>query len=375
MDSLTIHSVELVSDGRRQSDSWVRVEYGLIAAIGHGDSWRSLRSAELIDGTGRVLVPGFVDIHCHGGSGLLGDPATALAVHRSHGTTRSLVSLVSAPVSQLEQELARVATLCRDDETVIGAHLEGPFLAHTRRGAHDHNALIPPSLATLDRFIEAAQGRLRMVTLAPELDGAIGLIELLVTSGIVAAIGHSEASYDQAMRAFDAGASVLTHAFNGMPRLDPREPGALGAAMKSSHVVVEVIADGVHVHPAVLTLASKAFHGRLALVTDAMSATGQGDGQYTLGSMQVEVVNGAAWLADGSSLAGSTLTTDAALRYAVREVGMSLNDVVDALTRTPATAIGLSKYGLAQGNLADLVLLDGNLTVDAVWAAGIRSRT
>jgi N-acetylglucosamine-6-phosphate deacetylase len=214
------------------------------------------------------------------------------------------------------------------------------------------------------------------VTLAPEMPGGMDALRQFVDASVVVAVGHCAADYDAAIAAFDAGASILTHAFNAMPGIHHRAPGPVAAAMDCHGVTLEVINDGVHVHPAVVRLAFEGAAGRIALITDAMAATGSADGQYQLGTLRVTVTDGVARLADGGSIAGSTLTLDTALRLAVTSVGLPVEVAVQALTETPARAIGRERDlgALAPGFAADAVLLDADFTVQGVWAAGSRLR-
>ncbi|MEO5921525.1 MAG: N-acetylglucosamine-6-phosphate deacetylase [Pseudolysinimonas sp.] len=378
--TLVIHSAELVSGGAVVSDGWIAVSGDVIAAVGSGDGWRASAGVEteVIDAEGRWLTPGFIDIHCHGGGGAAFDDGAAgigvaLALHRAHGTTRSVVSLVTAPLADLEARLRVVAALTADDPRVLGSHLEGPFLDVGHKGAHPAGLLVAPTPDAIDRLLDAASGTLRQVTIAPEVDGGLAAIAQLTAAGVAVAVGHTSATYDQARAAFDAGASILTHAFNGMPPLLHREPGPVGAAIAAG-ATLELINDGVHVHPEVARILFAAAPGRIALITDAMEAAGVGDGHYGLGGSTVTVLDGVARLDDGGSIAGSTLTLDAALRRAVTDVGLSVADAVAAVTSVPAAAIGRGgDLGtLAPGNAADAVLLDADLGIHAVWAAGAR---
>jgi N-acetylglucosamine-6-phosphate deacetylase len=289
-----------------------------------------------------------------------------------------VLSLVANPVGALEESLAAIADLAEQDPLVLGAHLEGPFLAPSRKGAHNPDFLVAPSAAVVERLMTAADGALRQVTLAPELPGALDAIPVLATAGVVVAVGHTEADEALARAAFDRGARLLTHAFNAMPGIGHREPGPVVAAIRDGRVTAELVLDGVHVHPDVARLLLEAAPGRVALITDAMAAAGAADGRYRLGSLDVAVTDGVARLRqpDGSpgSIAGSTLTLDHALRAATELCGMSLRDAVAALTWVPARALGLDgRLGrLAHGYAADAVLLSAALEVRAVWGAGRR---
>jgi N-acetylglucosamine-6-phosphate deacetylase len=337
-----------------------------------------------VDLTGRLVVPGFVDIHNHGGGGAgfqSGDPeavATAAAFHRSHGTTTLLASLISAPLDALVDALAALAPLVAS-RIVAGVHLEGPFLSSARCGAHPPGDLRPPRAEDLDRLLANGSQVVRMMTLAPELDGGIDAVRRLVAAGVVAAVGHTDADHARVRAAVDAGATVATHLCNGMPPIHHRAPGPVVACLEDQRVAVELIADGVHLDDRMLRyLATTAGAGRAVLITDAIAATGVGDGEYRLGSQRIIVRGTEARLdarapGDGhpAPLAGSVLTLDAALARAVG-VGIPLVDALAAVTTTPARAVGLdSEAGtLAVGRRADLVALDDDLAVRGVLAAG-----
>ncbi|GAA1780916.1 N-acetylglucosamine-6-phosphate deacetylase [Leucobacter iarius] len=381
MGSTVIHSAELV-DGVRTPDSWIRFENGRVAARGTGGSWRDQACAtdEVVDAGGRILTPGFIDLHGHGAGTRAFDEAAddpsaiaeALAVHRAHGTTRAVLSLVTAPVDALAERLRAIRVAAADEPMILGAHLEGPFLDHDFRGAHDPALLRSADAAAIDALLEAGDGMLRQVTIAPEHEGAGEAIDALVAAGVRAAVGHTSADFDTALRAFDRGASILTHAFNGMRGIHHRAPGPVTAAMRSPHVTLEVINDGVHVHPDVVALAFHGAPGRVAMITDAMAAAGAPDGAYLLGSLAVEVIDGVARLTESGTIAGSTLTLDAALRQAVGACGLPLETAVSALTRVPAAVLGLgAELGrLDPGYAADAVLLDADLAVARSWIAG-----
>ncbi len=374
-----IHSARLVTSGHVARNGWVLFAGDRIAAVGDGDGFPD--SDTVIDAGGGWLTPGFIDIHGHGGGGAGFDSdadaiRTALALHRSHGTTRSVLSLVTASPPDLERQLGVVAAAAGADPLILGSHLEGPFLDKAHRGAHDPALLRSADRGSIDRLLDAASGTLVQVTLAPELPGGMDALRQLVDASVVVAVGHCAADYDVARSAFDAGASILTHAFNAMPGIHHRSPGPVAAAMDSSGVTLEVINDGVHVHPAVVRLAFEGAPGRIALITDAMAAAGAADGQYMLGTLQVAVTDGVARLSDSGSIAGSTLTLDTALRLAVTSVGLPVETAVQALTQTPARAIGRDRDlgQLAAGFAADAVLLDADFAVRGVWGAGTRLR-
>lgn len=357
-------------------DAWVRFAGGVVESTGTGPP---PPADEVVRLDGAWLAPGFVELHVHGGGGHTADDGVdairgLLALHRAHGTTRSLVSLVANPLDRLADGLAAVAEVAAHEPGLLGAHLEGPFLAPSRCGAHAPEHLRAPDAAAVDRLLDAGRGVLRQVTLAPELPGTLDAVRALTAAGVVVAVGHTEADLALTTEAFDAGASLLTHAYNAMPGLHHRAPGPIGAALADPRVTLELVLDGRHVHPAAARVLLAAAPGRVALVTDAMAAAGAGDGGYRLGGLDVQVTGGVAVLAGTGTLAGSTLTLDAALRTAVVDLGLDPAAAVAAVTATPARALGLGdRFGrLAPGMAADAVVLDRDWRVRAVWADGRR---
>lgn len=381
--ALVVHSATKVDADGVQRDFWLAVADGVIVGTGHGDDWRHHSGpATVVDAAGGRLVPGFIDLHGHGGAGFayghqVDETEAALRLHRRHGTTRAVLSLVTGPVEQLCAGLDRIASIAASDPLVLGSHLEGPFLAAGHRGAHDPAFLrAPDDPAIITDLISAARGTLRQITLAPELPGALDAIEQFREAGVVVAVGHTDATLAQTRAAFDRGATLLTHAFNGMPGIGHRAPGPVLAALDDERVTLELIADGFHVHPDVVRMAMTLAPHRVALITDAMAAAGAGDGVYDLGSLSVTVTNGHAWLSDGSSIAGSTLTQDRALHVAIEDARIDEVPAVEALTLAPARALGRDgDLGrLTPGRAADLVLLNDDLDVERVWAAGAELR-
>jgi N-acetylglucosamine-6-phosphate deacetylase len=357
-------------------DAWVHVAGGAIVEVAEH---RPAADVPVVDLDGAWLLPGYVDIHVHGGGGHSVTSSqeameAAVAYHRTRGTTSTLVSLVTAPVDELVTQAGWAAALARRGPTpsgcVLGSHLEGPFLSPRRRGAQNAAHMIEPDPQILDRLIAAGEGELRMMTFAPELGGALALIPRLREHGIVAAIGHSDATYEQARAAIEAGAQHATHLFNGMGPLHHRTPGLVGAALEAG-IPCELINDGRHVHPAVITLVCRLIDCPV-LITDAINATGVGDGTFDLGGLAVHVQDGEARLASTRSLAGSTLTMDEALRRAVRESGLPIEKAAAAAATNPARVLGLDDRlgSIAPGRRADLVVLDDDLTVRRVMAAG-----
>lgn len=371
--SALVHSVRLVDDNRLTDDAWVLFEGGRVVARGSGPGLPE--ADEQFDGDGGCLAPGFIDIHGHGGAGRSYDDGpdairAARALHLAHGTTRAVVSIVTAPLDDLAARAAMVADLAEQDDTILGSHLEGPFLDPAHKGAHDGSLLRSPDAASVALLLEAGRGTIRQVTIAPELPGALDAIARLADAGVVAAVGHTDADAATARRAFDAGATVLTHAFNAMRGIHHRAPGPVVAGLRDPRVTLELVADGVHVDLDLVATAFAAAGDRIALVTDAMAAAGGADGRYELGGLSVAVTDGVARLVDGGAIAGSTLTQDEALRRVVA-AGVDLPVAVTALTATPARAVGRADLGhLHVGSTADAVLLDQELRVRRVWVAG-----
>ncbi|MFF0863236.1 N-acetylglucosamine-6-phosphate deacetylase [Nonomuraea sp. NPDC003560] len=370
--SLTLADARIVTP-EGVHEGWLTIEDGRITHVGHG----SAPSPGLSLG-GRHVVPGFVDIHNHGGAGgsfPTGDQdkaRDAVALHRRHGTTTMMASLVTDTLDELSRAAASLAELC-EEGLLAGIHFEGPYIAKARCGAHNPALLREPSPQELSGLVKAARGHARMVTVAAELPGGLDTIRTAVGEGLIAALGHSDADYDQAIAAIEAGATVATHLYNAMPQLGHRAPGPIAALLEDERVTVELVNDGVHVHAAMLRLAYEvAGPGRTVLITDAMAATGLGDGDYVLGPMRVRVTDGVARLVEGGSIAGSTLTMDAAFRRGVRELGMSLPDAVQVASLTPAQVLGLAEEigSIAVGKAADLVVLSGELEVDGVMKNG-----
>jgi len=371
-----VRAAHVVDAAGSTADGWVLVVGDTIHAVGSGPEAPAGSSVDqVVDLGDAVLAPGFIDLHGHGGGGSAYEDdsfAAALAVHRAHGTTRSVLSLVANPVTALVSSLARVRAVMADDPLVLGVHLEGPFLSPHNKGAHNASYLIDPAPRPVADLLEAGDGVVRQVTIAPELPGAVDATRSFVSAGVAVAVGHTVGTDDQARAAFDAGATLLTHAFNAMPGIHHRAPGPIAAAVADDRVTLELILDGVHVHPSVASLLFRAAPGRVALITDAMGAAGAADGPYTLGSLDVTVTDGVAHVAGTDTIAGSTLTQDVALRNAVTRAGLALPEAVAALTSVPAAALGLGdRLGrLAPGFAADLVALSPSLEVRRVWGAG-----
>ncbi|WEO96717.1 N-acetylglucosamine-6-phosphate deacetylase [Streptomyces sp. FXJ1.172] len=368
--SLVLTGARVVLPGAVVDDGRVCVEGTRIVAA-------AAESAEVVDLTGHWLVPGFVDIHNHGGggasfSGSAEEILRAVRTHRAHGTTTLVASTVTDEMDLLVRQAGLLSELVEQGE-IAGIHFEGPFISPCRKGAHSEELLRDPDPAEVRKLIDAARGKAKMVTLATELPGGVDSVRLLAEHGVIAAIGHTDATYEQTVEAIDAGATVATHLFNAMPALGHRTPGPIAALLEDERVTVELINDGTHLHPAALELA---FHhagaDRVAFITDAMDAAGIGDGRYMLGPLEVEVSDGVARLVHGGSIAGSTLTQDRAFKRAVSVDRLSVEDAVTALSVNPARLLGLSDRigSLEPGKDADLVVLDANFDLKGVMRRG-----
>ena len=360
----------------------VVVHDGRIEAVGPGVVPPA--GAETLDLTGLTLAPGFIDIHVHGGGGfsLVTEDAEEIRSYArwvvSRGVTGFLVTVVGAPLPQMSRWLAAAAAAGEETEGAarcLGVHLEGPFVNPARRGALPAEGLRPPDVAEFLALNEAAQGRLKVITLAPELPGATEVVAAARQRGVVVSMGHTNATYEQALDAIGRGVRQATHCFNGMRPFHHRDPGCLGAILSSPSVSAELIADGVHVHPGAmaLLLAAKGSQGTI-LVTDGITAAGLGDGVYSLAGEAIEVQDGVASLPDGT-LAGSVVTMDRAVRNLVSASGgalTSLSEAVRMASENPAAALGLgdSLGRIAPGFAADLVALDDRLEVAMTFVGG-----
>jgi N-acetylglucosamine-6-phosphate deacetylase len=355
---------------------WVETDDRRIRACGVGPP---PQPADL-DMSDALVVPGFVEMHAHGGGGASytdGDKADILRAatfHRYHGTTTTLASLVTATPAELLTAVRALAESTRAG-TVAGIHLEGPWLSAARCGAHAPGRLRDPDPAEIDALLAAGDGAIRMVTLAPERPGSDEAIASFIDAGVVVAVGHTDATYEQTRDAVELGATVGTHLFNAMRPLHHREPGPALALLEDPRVAVELIADGVHVHPAVLRATIEAAGAeRVALVTDAIAAAGLGDGEFRLGTLQIDVVERVARVRGTSTIAGSTATMDQLFATAAglgSDRDAALTAAVQMTSTTPATALGLDRVGsLRAGADANLVVLDRDLHVTGVMAGG-----
>ena len=369
-------------DGNRVIERpMVIAEDGQIVAIGSRDSVEMPAGAKVHDFAGSILGPSFFDVHIHGSAGHDLMEATPVALEKigcflaKHGTGAYLATTVTAPLDTTLRSLEGLAKLIRRGPTgplawPAGVHLEGPFLSHEKRGVHPPELLRPPDIAIFDRMFEAAEGQVFLMTLAPELPGAVELAEHATARGVRVSVGHSNATATQTRAALAAGATSATHTFNAMRSLDHREPGILGAVLTTDDLYAELICDGIHNAPEMVRLWWKAKGPeRAILVTDSMSAAGMPDGLYQLGSFEVQLAEGRA-MANGV-LAGSVLTLDLALRNLMAFTGATVEQGLRALTGNPGTMTGLAMRAgsLAVGQPANMVAING----DGSMAASINS--
>ncbi|MFJ4119840.1 N-acetylglucosamine-6-phosphate deacetylase [[Kitasatospora] papulosa] len=354
------------------------VENGRVIVEGTRIAGSTTEDARTVDLSGHWVVPGFVDIHNHGGggasfaTGTAEDVLTGVRAHRAHGTTTVVASTVTGEMDFLARQAGLLSELVEQGE-LAGIHFEGPFISPCRKGAHSEQLLRDPDPAEVRKLLDAARGSARMVTLATELPGGIESVRLLAEHGVIAAVGHTDATYEQTVEAIDAGATVATHLYNAMPAIGHRDPGPVTALLEDERITVELINDGTHLHPAALELAyHHAGSDRVALITDAMDAAGAGDGFYELGPLAVEVRDGVARLVEGGSIAGSTLTLDTAFRRAVTIDRIPVEDVVRSISANPARLLGLDHRvgSLDPGKDADLVVLDADFVLKGVMRRG-----
>jgi N-acetylglucosamine-6-phosphate deacetylase len=370
------------------ADAVILTDGEKIAAVGRRDEVNVPASARRHDRDDFSVVPGFIDVHIHGAAGydVMDTRVEALAAITSSVATHGTTSLLATTVTASEQSTCRAVEAVaawmerskvgppgsKPSAEILGVHFEGPFISRVRRGVHPEEWIAAPSISLFRRLLASAKGTARIVTLAPELSGAEALIAEVLRAGLVVSLGHTDASYAEAMAAISGGARHAAHVFNAMRPFSHRETGVLGAILSSPGVTAELIGDGVHVDDAAIRilLAAKGTQS-VILVSDGIAATGMPDGKYRLGTFEVNVANGVARNSEGK-LAGSTLTLDRALRHMVT-LGIPLHEALPMLTANPARLLGLEqrKGNLVPGADADLVLLDDQLNVTGVMTRGI----
>lgn len=384
---LAFAAARLLTPTDEIEDALVLVEQGRIVEISLRSNRQLPAKISVTDFGDGVIAPGYVDLHIHGSAGydVMDDTAEALpTIERllaRHGVTSYFPTTVTAPLDTTLRALERLTNAIEKREkrnqdgdvraVSLGIHLEGPFICHARRGVHPPESLLVPSLNSFEKFWQAAKGRIRMMTIAPELEGAIEVIAEAARRGVCVSLGHSDADFAAAERGIAAGARHATHTFNAMRPLDHRSPGILGALLTDARVSADIIADGVHVDPAVVKLFADAKGPEnTVLITDAISATGMPDGRYRLGSFEVDVRDGKCMA--GGKLAGSVLTMDRAVRNLAAFAEWDLPRAVAAASRNPACAARISNKGtLAMGADADFIVLNPEGEVLRTFVGGM----
>lgn len=376
MPPLLLRAQRVITPDETLEPAAVLLSGGVIEAV--GTTLDSPPGADVVELPGLTLVPGFVDVHVHGGGGfsLATDDAAEIQSYSAwaprHGVTSFLAGIVGrSPDDAIPLVEAALAAETPGAE-LLGVNLEGPFVNPARRGALPSSWPATPDQKLLETLLESAAGRLRLMTIAPEMPGALGLIKTAVGAGVRVSVGHTDASYDEALAGFRAGASHVTHVFNGMRPFHHRDPGPAGAALDSSGVTIEVIADGVHLHPATVRMLIGAFGpDRVALVTDAVAPAGLAEGSFRLGGQEARLEDGRVTLPDGT-IAGSAATMDAVVANVVRWGAATLAAAVRMAAKVPATVAGAGsrKGRIAPGYDADIVALRDDLVVKAAWTRG-----
>ena len=349
-----IHGASAVIDGALKEKVCIKAVDGFITAI-------TSNCAETPDSSSTgILIPGFVDIHSHGGAGFYfsdlspENVASARNTHLAHGTTTHIASLVTEPIGVLEEQILRLVPMVNAG-VFEGIHLEGPYLSHARCGAHEPSLLRSPSINELSALLDAGQGSISMVTLAPELESGIEAVEYLTSRGVTVALGHSQADAATTDAAFAAGAKLITHFSNGMPKPSSGANTIAEASLAQKKIPLEMILDGIHVSDEILNEVLASGRQRTILITDSMSAAGQSDGSYSIGSLDVIVINGVARLTSNHSLAGSTLTMDRAFINFL-SFNDNIVDCVFAASTLPAKTLGLHAVGeIAVGKKAHIL--------------------
>ena len=384
MTTTLLHSRRAITSDGEISDAGILLRDGQIESISARESMTLPAGAVEVQAADLTAIPGFVDVHIHGAGGrdvMEGSTDALRTVAKKlaqFGTTSFLATTVTAGTDDTLRAVEGIARYVAEQRKsdpacaeVLGIHFEGPFLSKARRGVHPADLLQLPSAPVLERFLKAAAGNARILTIAPELLGATPCIDAARNAGLVVSIGHTDATYEQASAAIARGARHATHVYNAMRPFTHRDPGVIGAVLTSTDVTAELIADGIHVDEVAMKILLQAKGSeRVVLISDGISATGMPDGKYMLGGIEVTVSNGVCRNADGN-LAGSTLTLDRALRNIVN-LGIPLPAAVRMLTLNPASLLGIEfkKGALRTGADADILLLDEGLQIRQVWTRG-----
>lgn len=382
MNKIAFVHADIYTPDALVEDGAILVSNGRIEAVDRPENLGSLEAYSVIDATGQIIAPGFIDGQTHGGVGydfMDAAPEQIAAILKWSASTGVTGLLPTVATTSLENQIGGVRNLCEVQKerppgaAILGIHLEGPYICREKRGAQPENFIRDPSIPEIESVLQVAEGNVRLITLAPELDGALDFIRYITAQGVIASIGHSSATYEQVIRAADAGLSRATHLFNTMTGLNHRHPGAVGAALSRDDIYVEIILDGHHVHPAAAQVALRAKGvDRVVLVTDATQAAGLEDGVYIRpGNRKVVVKNRTVRLESGE-LAGSILTMDQAMRNATEMLALPLSEALALASRVPAESLGFGEYkgSLKPGKDADLVALSKDLQVLLTMVGG-----
>ncbi len=386
-DRLAIVAGKVVTKSEVIEDGVVLSENGRIKFVGASSAAQPEPNSQIIDAKGRLVMPGFIDTHFHGSGGddvMANGPQGIRRISREllkFGTTGYLATTIAARHEELLrtiEDTIEAEESSPESADILGLHIEGPYINLKFKGAQPVWGIRDPNFDECRELLEAASGRIKIMTLAPELPGGLELIRLLTTNGVAASLGHSEADYDTALNAIEAGATRATHLYNAMSGVHHRKPGLAAACLNEPGICAELICDGVHVDPRMARIAWKAKGGDgITLITDATAAQGRGDGVYTLGDFQIQVRGPLCTLMDGVTIAGSVLSMNNAARNAIEFTGMSLIDAAYVSSLKPAQACGVAerKGSLEAGKDADITILNSDFSVSHTIRAGVVSFT
>ena len=378
--NILFKNIKLVTPFEVLTGYCVEVRQGIISKIDKEDNILKDTVDEIVDGKGLYLSPGFIDIHNHGNSGYDFMDATPEALdsigkyHLNNGVTSYLGTVLTQSYENISKAIGNIANYenKNDSSEILGIHLEGPFFAQSKKGAQPERYIKNPDMIFIKELLEISGDRLKMVSLAPEIDGAHEMIKFLRKKGIIVAMAHSNATYEDAITGINQGATVATHLYNGMRGFSHREPGIVGASLTDDRVYCEIIYDRIHLHDAAVNLALKAKGSdKIVLVSDAMRAAGLSDGEFELGGQKVMVKEGVSRLKDGS-LAGSTLNLHKSVQNMVNYLNVPLHEAVKMASLSPAKALGIEerKGSIEVGKDADMILFDHNLEITNVIKSG-----
>ncbi|MEA5093830.1 MAG: N-acetylglucosamine-6-phosphate deacetylase [Sedimentibacter saalensis] len=378
--SILLRNIKIITPSEVLIGYEVLVKQGKITKIDLQENMQNIEFDEIIDGKGQYLSPGFIDIHNHGNSGYDFMDSTIEAIdsigkyHLQNGVTSYLGTVLTQSYENIVEAVKNIANYENKENSsqILGIHLEGPFFSHSKKGAQPDKFIRDPDIIFIKELIKISDNKLKMVSIAPEKDGALELIRYLKEKNVAVSMAHSNATYEEAMNGINNGVTISTHLYNGMRSFNHREPGIVGASLTDDRVCCELICDRIHLHDAAIKLALKAKGtDKAVLVSDAMRAAGLKDGEFELGGQKVMVINGEARLSDGS-LAGSTLNLNKAVYNMVKFLNVPIHEAVKMASLSPARAIGVhvNKGSIEVGKDADMLLLDDNVNVSCVIKGG-----